>query len=521
MISVPGLLEPANGAYTGSPWQPMSLQPLFSWTNVGAAEYEIQLGASCVGVPLLNCEIGGIGVVDTRVTTSSFQPESPLVVSTETPVGRRYYWRVRACLGSECGAWSQTRYLNVGRIRQDFDGDGYGDIVVSTKDPAAIQVFYGNPDASVGRTASLSLDRGLSPEDVVVTWAGDVDADGFADLAVARPGFHDQNLGAIPGEVWIYRGGVQIPASPTLGFQGATGFGSSMSTGDVNADGFADIAICGDGHPILAQLGPGFQGTTPIVPVPGTAFVGSFDPNDTCGAVADFDGDGLADLVVTGAYSASSTGTAAAYFGRLSIDEGWMPESWIVGQYGRESTPIHLSSPESHTVVATGYNAHKVGDPANNQVAILDVARQRLSQDNLTFAPEGEPTQMPSSLSFGTSAMGSWRIANEPNDTLIVGFPTADRVVLYDLSSGTPVLVKEYAGQFPNSVFPSTGNAIGFPGDYNGDGYNDMVLGNAYNGVDSPGPGEVYLYLGGASLPDALSLKLLPTSALGFGASVD
>ena len=40
---------------------------------------------------------------------------------------RRYAWRVRACDGAQrCGDWSAVRYLQVGRVREDINGNGYG-----------------------------------------------------------------------------------------------------------------------------------------------------------------------------------------------------------------------------------------------------------------------------------------------------------------------------------------------------------------------------------------------------------
>ena len=53
-----------------------------------------------------------------------------LKVSKAPPVGAFYAWRVRACDASlRCGAWTEVRYLHVGRVREDIDGDSYGDLL--------------------------------------------------------------------------------------------------------------------------------------------------------------------------------------------------------------------------------------------------------------------------------------------------------------------------------------------------------------------------------------------------------
>src|SRR5262245_38449782 len=76
----------------------------------------------------------------------------------------------------------------------------------------------------------------------VVAAAGDVDADGFADVVVAAP--HDDSD---PGFVSVYRGSVVGPeavASWTVESERINvGFGSAVAAGDVNGDGFSDLAI--------------------------------------------------------------------------------------------------------------------------------------------------------------------------------------------------------------------------------------------------------------------------------------
>jgi len=48
-LPAPVLLQPAQGAATGSVWAPASLAPLFQWAAVpGASSYELQVDDSCV-----------------------------------------------------------------------------------------------------------------------------------------------------------------------------------------------------------------------------------------------------------------------------------------------------------------------------------------------------------------------------------------------------------------------------------------------------------------------------------------
>src|SRR3569623_2300442 len=125
-LPAPVLLQPEQGAATGSVWAPASLTPLFQWTAVaGASSYELQVDDSCVTpveCPFPTPEIG------VTVQQPRYQAP-PLAVSSVAPVGRRYSWRVRACADS-CGGWSPTFLVAVGRQNQDLNGDGYADLVI-------------------------------------------------------------------------------------------------------------------------------------------------------------------------------------------------------------------------------------------------------------------------------------------------------------------------------------------------------------------------------------------------------
>src|SRR5262249_960705 len=117
--TVPILTRPFAGDYTGSFRADASLHtllPTFKWTaatpdTCGAVIYQIQLDDSCTPGALSSCAFAS-PEVDPTVTTNSFQPSADLPVQTTQPVGRRYYWRVRACDAAKiCSSWSSVRYV--------------------------------------------------------------------------------------------------------------------------------------------------------------------------------------------------------------------------------------------------------------------------------------------------------------------------------------------------------------------------------------------------------------------------
>src|SRR5262249_27529401 len=135
--AAPRLKRPMRGAYTGSLHAPSALatlRPTFSWAAVeptcGATTYEMQADDSCSPGALDTCAFPSPELAAKGISALTYAPPSDLKVATAPPVGAFYAWRVRACdAAARCGAWSEVRYLEVGRVREDINGDGYGDLL--------------------------------------------------------------------------------------------------------------------------------------------------------------------------------------------------------------------------------------------------------------------------------------------------------------------------------------------------------------------------------------------------------
>jgi serine/threonine protein kinase len=126
----------------------------------------------------------------------------------------------------------------------DVNGDGIADVLVGETQggtgPGRVHVFLG------GRPFD-------NHEDLVLTGEGtrdhfgvrictlDFNADGFDDIVVGAY-FNDDWA----GRAYLYFGGKTLHTTPDLIFSGANrgdGLGNAMSTGDLNHDGYADLAL--------------------------------------------------------------------------------------------------------------------------------------------------------------------------------------------------------------------------------------------------------------------------------------
>lgn len=254
---------PWNGFRTGSAWVPLHapivdhpLMPRFVWERTpGSRRFELQVDDSCDRETFRECDFPS-PEVDLTTVEWSLQLEEPLPVSTEVPVGTRYYWRVRPCEEERCTGWSEVRYLDVGRPPDDYDGDGYSDLVVwidgaphshDVNPMARVEIWRGGP-GGLSRERLLALqspsDREMLPD--LVSDLGDVNGDGFDDLFVPfREPDGSGGYAAGRGSVW-YGGpdgfGTPVEIPPLEGdlIDDPGIHRLTLSAGDLDGDGYDD-----------------------------------------------------------------------------------------------------------------------------------------------------------------------------------------------------------------------------------------------------------------------------------------
>jgi len=127
----------------------------------------------------------------------------------------------------------------------DVNGDGYDDLLVGASNNYKAFLFYGGAEAD--EVADLTL-TGASGSyfGLSVAGAGDVNGDGFADMAIGAP--FDSVGGYAAGSIRVYHGGPGADAVADLIVTGSVGEGLGTAVagaGDVNGDGVDDLLFGG------------------------------------------------------------------------------------------------------------------------------------------------------------------------------------------------------------------------------------------------------------------------------------
>jgi hypothetical protein len=320
-LAAPAIVSPFRGAYSGSLHAPPSeqtLRPRFEWSGVdspcGGVSYELQVDDSCAAGALANCGFASVELA-TETNQTFFQPTADLPVSTTAPVGAYYTFRVRACDDSgRCSPYSEPGYLHVGRTRHDVNGDGFADVIVAATSAEAIQgfdVFFGSAQFNVGR--DVRVDRALRNPRFV----GDLDADGFEDLAGIISDFPDPPCGVVLGGsvIRVQFGAADLNAariSDLCSTQGSPSVSIEPGfIGDLDGEGHADLGVArgfGSANNLLVFSGGTDVGVSAFVDVVPGLFPYALTSNKRqFDGGGDFNRDGYADVIVTESYRDDDT----------------------------------------------------------------------------------------------------------------------------------------------------------------------------------------------------------------------
>jgi hypothetical protein len=318
----------------------------------------------------------------------------------------------------------------------------------------------------------------------------DVNGDGYEDLLVGAP-LNEQGA-AQAGVIRVYTGApgsepnVQADGE-IVSLEAGEQLGRSLAIADFNGDGYADI-VGG------APLHNGSQGRFHVYPgdatVPGVVFTPVTVPGAVPGtsfgaglATGDFNGDGFADL----AASAPGAGPNLDQIGQVSIYLGgpgeFSPAVHGIISGAQVSDGFASALDSAGDVNGDGYEDLVVGVPGARQAHIYFGSPDGLfdEQGALALSEPGTP-------GFGAAVGGAGDVDGDGYHDVLVGAPDADRVLLY--RGGADELDAVADGEFTGAAGTRFGAAISSGGDMNGDGRPEVVIA----ALAEPGGGAIHVY---------------------------
>ncbi|MBH8558496.1 FG-GAP-like repeat-containing protein [Hymenobacter negativus] len=407
--------------------------------------------------------------------------------------------------GASAGDTFATSVALVG----DLNGDGYADLAVGAPGysggAGAVYLYRGSSTGLATTAVTVLQGSGTDANGTSVAGAGDFNGDGYADLLAGAPGYASN-----AGVAFIYAGGPSFFTNPTANAAGIAGLPNSRGAtsvagvGDVNGDGYDDFAFGGPAYNV--NVGSVFIvfGNASLSVNTNTATVGG-GTNYRLGAsltgLGDTNGDGYADL------AAGAPGTSAALIvqGANATDYPSFGRFYVQPSGG---TTAGTSVAGPGDVNGDGYADILLGAPGagTSGSVFLYLGGTSLSSSSSQAAvfSTAEPGE-----NFGQAVCGTGDINGDGYADFAVGAPAyaANKGRVY-VSLGKAVLSNisnvppTYDGETAGDRF---GSSLG-GGDANGDGYADLLVGAPAN---SSSTGRVYAYYGSPA-----ALLATPTATL-------
>jgi hypothetical protein len=407
----------------------------------------------------------------------------------------------------------------------DVNGDGFPDVIVgdpgqttTNTNEGAIYVHYGT-SLGVAPVPNATRSRGgnFASFGYSVSYAGDVNGDGFDDVLVGAPTFSDDQNNE--GTAYLYLGGAAgLATDPVWEFTGDeqfAWFGFDVSAaGDVNGDGYDDIVV---GQPFHTN-GQGnegavwmFLGSSSGISVQTPSVFESDVASALLGysvsAAGDANGDGYADY----AAGAPSFSNGANFEGAVYLFEGALIPFFAPPPHIGEGATAGANL-GADLAAGGDFNGDGLGDliagrpgytDLSGNVGALDVM---LGLGDLSTWPfSGLFSGISPGGGFGNHVgIGSDLDGDGFSDAITLevpilrapeGSPTQELVsvpglTLGSIGFGTTKLVA-------TSTFQAqAGYAVAADGDVNGDGFDDVLVGAPGHPGNTSSEGELQIFFG-------------------------
>lgn len=360
----------------------------------------------------------------------------------------------------------------------DLDADGFDDIVVSDGGQDRDYVYLGGGDGLGSDVSATIVGAQNDRLGTAVSSAGDVNGDAFGDVLVGAWGADGGT-----GEVQVFEGSAAgLPDTPSLTLTGDAPysyFGFSVAgVGDVDGDGFDDVAVGSVGvDEACVYLGSpaGLEAGTRIDLIGGDEL--SFGRQ--VAGVGDVDGDGFADVAVGGMWTDEDAGWQTYIYAGDASDALAGPPTLLTGHVeppyeGARLTETSVSG--AGDANGDGFDDVAVATPldGNGVVYLFDGAEEGLSTTaSETFSGYLDPGH------FGSAIAAAGDVNGDGYGDLVVGVdaqysndPGGGAVLCYGSASGNTGCSTFFVGA-------QTWYSVAGTGDLDDDGYDDIVVGGS------------------------------------------
>lgn len=403
----------------------------------------------------------------------------------------------------------------------DVNGDGFSDVIVGSyqfdngqNNEGAAFIYHGSANGiGTAIAKQLECNQGGAQYGVSVAAAGDVNADGYADVIVGA-NFYDNGQGN-EGGAFVYEGSASGTNSTATSVQESNQVNaylgsSAASAGDVNGDGYSDVIVGAhmydkgeaDEGVAFVWLGGARNPSSSTTTILTSKEFGSLSADAVAGA-GDVNGDGYNDIVI----------------GASNYDNGDIDEGVVFVCYG-SATGVNFGNKtileKNQANAAFGYSVSGAGDVNGDgyEDIVVGALNYDVSKNNqgaafiyyggssgINTLPAATLKHDQAECGFGYSVTHAGDVNGDGYGDIAIGVPFYSNVentegavfVFHGSLSGITTVSKILEGNQPAAQL---GVDVSWAGDVDANGFDDILAGAwNYDNLEQD-EGAAYVYFG-------------------------